>query len=299
MEKPLQWHPAFQAVLQIEFAEEAKYLQFLKEYNLTDSPLRIDTLIIKVDAGVKIQKKIGRIFRRYNIIEYKGPKDSHTVNSFFKVNSYAGLLQSGTRREREIPPEEITITLVGNHYPRKLIAFLKTRYGVRVENPYPGIFYIEGLLFPIQVLVQRKLEQGENLWLNCLRQDLDGTKDVEALARAYKGKDKDPLYSAAMDLIVRANRKVYEEGMRMCDALNELFADKLELQRMEGITEGKTEGKAEGKAEDILMFLEEMGSVPSSLREKILAQQDLNLLSRWLKLAAKAENLQEFERRIL
>ena len=215
MEKPLQWHPAFQAVLQIEFAEE------------------------------------------------------------------------------------ITITLVGNHYPRKLIAFLKTRYGVRVENPYPGIFYIEGLLFPIQVLVQRKLEQGENLWLNCLRQDLDGTKDVEALARAYKGKDKDPLYSAAMDLIVRANRKVYEEGRRMCDALNELFADKLERQRMEGIMEGKTEGKAEGKDEDILMFLEEMGSVPSSLREKILAQQDLNLLSRWLKLAAKAENLQEFERRIL
>ena len=295
MEKPLQWHPAFQAVLQIEFAEEAEHLQFLKEYNLTDSPLRIDTLIVKMEAGVRLRKKIGRIFRRYNIIEYKGPKDSHTVNSFFKVNSYAGLLQSGTRREREIPPEEITITLVGNHYPRKLIAFLKTRYGVRVENPYPGIFYIEGLLFPIQVLVQRKLEQGENLWLNCLRQDLDGTKDVEALARAYKGKDKDPLYSAAMDLIVRANRKVYEEGMRMCDALNELFADKLERQRMEGITEGKTEGKAE----DILMFLEEMGSVPSSLREKILAQQDLNLLSRWLKLAAKAENLQEFERRIL
>ena len=295
MKKPLQWHPAFQAVLQIEFAEEAEHLQFLKEYNLTDSPLRIDTLIVKMEAGVRLRKKIGRIFRRYNIIEYKGPKDSHTVNSFFKVNSYAGLLQSGTRREREIPPEEITITLVGNHYPRKLIAFLKTRYGVRVENPYPGIFYIEGLLFPIQVLVQRKLEQGENLWLNCLRQDLDGTKDVEALARAYKGKDKDPLYSAAMDLIVRANRKVYEEGMRMCDALNELFADKLELQRMEGITEGKTEGKAE----DILMFLEEMGSVPSSLREKILAQQDLNLLSRWLKLAAKAENLQEFERRIL
>lgn len=70
MKKPLQWHPAFQAVLQIEFAEEAKYLQFLKEYNLTDSPLRVDTLIIKVETGVKIQKKIGRIFRGYNIIEY-------------------------------------------------------------------------------------------------------------------------------------------------------------------------------------------------------------------------------------
>ena len=76
----------------------------------------------------------------------------------------------------------------------------------------------------------------------------------------------------------------------MCDALNELFADKLECQR--------NEGKTEGKAEDILMLLEEIAAVPNSLREKILAQQDLNLLSRWLKLAARAENLQEFEQRM-
>ena len=46
------------------------------------------------------------------------------------------------------------------------------------------------------------------------------------------------------------------------------------------------------------MLLEEIAAVPNSLREKILAQQDLNLLSRWLKLAAKAENLQEFEQRM-
>ena len=47
-------------------------MQFLKEYNLTDSPLRIDTLIVKREAEIQIQKKIGRLFRRYNIIEYKG-----------------------------------------------------------------------------------------------------------------------------------------------------------------------------------------------------------------------------------
>ena len=300
MKKPLQWHPAFQAVLQIEFAEEAKYLQFLKEYNLTDSPLRVDTLIIKVETGVKIQKKIGRIFRGYNIIEYKGPKDSHTVNSFFKVISYAGLLQSGTRREREIPPEEITITLVGNHYPRKLIKFLKTQYKAQVENPYPGVFYINGLLFPVQLLVQRKLDQEENLWLGRLRQDLSGEKDVEALARAYRGKEKEPLYSAAMDLIVRANRRIYEEGERMCDALNELFAEKMERKRLEGKAEGKAEGKTEGKAEGkalaVLELLEELGPVPVSLQKRILAQRDLNQLSRWLKAAAKAESLQAFEK---
>ena len=94
-------------------------MQFFKEYNLTDSPLRIDTLVIKKDQGVQIRKKIGRIFRRYNIVEYKGPDDSLSVNTFFNANGYAAILQSGTKREQEIPPDEITITLVGNHYPRK------------------------------------------------------------------------------------------------------------------------------------------------------------------------------------
>ena len=44
MSQILQWHPAFQAAMQI-----------------------------------------GRIFKRYNILEYKSPEKSHTVNSFFKV----------------------------------------------------------------------------------------------------------------------------------------------------------------------------------------------------------------------
>ena len=65
----LQWHPAFQAVLQIELSEEAEFLDFLKEYNLTDGPLRADTLIIKKEQDRRIQKNIGQIFRRFNIVE--------------------------------------------------------------------------------------------------------------------------------------------------------------------------------------------------------------------------------------
>ena len=51
--KPLQWHPAFQAVLQIELEAEKEYLQFHEEFNLTKKPLQIDTLIIK-ESGRKI-----------------------------------------------------------------------------------------------------------------------------------------------------------------------------------------------------------------------------------------------------
>ena len=292
MKKVLQWHPAFQAVLQIEFSGEAQYLQFFKEYNLTDSPLRIDTLVIKKDQGVQIRKKIGRIFRRYNIVEYKGPDDSLSVNTFFKANGYAAILQSGTKREQEIPPDEITITLVGNHYPRKLMAFLKSRYQVRITDADSGIYYIEGLLFPLQILVQKELDSQDNLWLSRLRQNLNREHDVEVLSRAYMGKENNPLYSAAMDLIVRANWNVYKEE-------NQLYGEKIEkqiqLEKDNAKAEGKAEGQTEGQALSVLDLLEDIGPVPSALRKTIMAQKDVETLSRWLKAAAKAGSLEQFQ----
>ena len=59
--------------------------------------------------------------------------------------------------------------------------------------------------------------------------------------------------------------------------------------------EGKTEGKAEGKAEDILVLLQEIGTVSEQLQEKIVNEKDLSTLLKWLKLAAKSESIQQFE----
>lgn len=293
-QKLLQWHPAFQAVVQIELMEDRESLQFLKEYNLTDKPLRIDTLIIKVEAGIQIKKNIGRIFRQYNIVEYKGPDDYHGVNSFFKTMGYACILQSTTEREQEISPDELTVTLVSNRYPRKLTCFLKTRYGVGITQPYPGIYYISGLLFPVQLVVQKQLSEKENIWLSRLRHDLKKKEDIEVLAREYAGRDSDPLYSAAMDLIVRANLDMYKEENEMCDALNELFADKLEAKRAEGISEGKSAGIAEGIAESILEVLSILGTVPDCLQKQLLSQKDYTVLSRWLKLSLRVSSIEDF-----
>lgn len=56
----------------------------------------------------------------------------------------------------------------------------------------------------------------------------------------------------------------------------------------------KAEGKAEGKAEDILDFLQEYGPVPEELEEQIMHTQDLELLRKWLKIAARVETVGEF-----
>lgn len=63
----------------------------------------------------------------------------------------------------------------------------------------------------------------------------------------------------------------------------------------EMLRDERAEGKAEGKAESVLELLQEIGSVSEQLRERIINEKDLSLLLKWLKLAAKAETVQQFE----
>lgn len=268
--RPLQWHPAFQAVLQIELMEDREFLRFLEEYNLTKKPLQIDTLIIKMDRGKRIHKSFGRLFRQYNIVEYKSPGDYLSINDFFKVMSYAGFFQSSSARDGEIPPEELTVTLMTCRYPRKLLNFLKNRYRAEISEVYQGIYYVSGLLFPMQVVVIGRLSKDENIWLSRLRKHLDRKKDIEVLAREYRGKEKDPLYAAAMDLIVRANWKMYEEE-KMCDALRELFADELQ----ESERKGEMRGVIKGVEALILDNLEE-GRTRERIIEKLMKRYSLD-----------------------
>ena len=239
--------------MQIELAEYQDWLKYEREHNLTQKPLQIDLLIIKMEQGRQIEKSIGRLFRRYNIIEYKGPSDYLSINDFYKVTAYACLYQSDTQKVMEIGPEEITITMVSGRYPEKLIRHLEQIYSARMIQVSPGIIYAEGLVFPLQIIQNSALPKKENVWLSRLRPGLDVEEDIAVLAQAYQGRDENPLYSAVMELIVRANKKQYEEAKHMCNALRELFAEEIEEGRQRGKAEGKIEGKAEGHC---LAFIE-------------------------------------------
>lgn len=116
-EAPLQWHPAFCSSLQIELAGEP--LEFKNEYNLTRKPLQIDVLVIKKLSTRMIQKNIGKLFRTHNIVEYKSPDDNLCVNDYYKVLGSACIYQANTEKVMEIRPDEITMSFVTNHYPRK------------------------------------------------------------------------------------------------------------------------------------------------------------------------------------
>lgn len=71
----VKWHPAFQAAIQLEFKEYKEYLEFSVKHQLTDEPLRIDIVVIKKLKEIAIEKSVGKILKKYNVFEYKSPKD--------------------------------------------------------------------------------------------------------------------------------------------------------------------------------------------------------------------------------
>ncbi len=58
------------------------------------------------------------------------------------------------------------------------------------------------------------------------------------------------------------------------------------------------EGRTKGKAEDILDLLADLGSIPAELSRRICAEEDAEKLRCWLKLAARADSVEQFAERM-
>lgn len=224
MEK-LQWHPAFFACLKIVFAGEKVKLE--SEHNLGTKPMQIDVLAEK-ECQVMLGQNIGRIFRRYNVIEYKSPEDYLSVDDYYKVYGYTCFYKSEAREEDAIAVSELTMTLVCRRYPRKLATHLKKIRGFGIEQMDPGIYYIHGEAIPVQLIVTSRLSEEKNFWLKHITNDLKDIETVNRVVAEYTKHQNDELYKSMMNVIVKANRELFEEVRDMCEALHELWKDDLE-----------------------------------------------------------------------
>ena len=66
----------------------------------------------------------------------------------------------------------------------------------------------------------------------------------------------------------------------------------------EGRSEGRSEGRISGVAESIIKLLEDHGKISEDLQTKIMAEKDLQVLSKWLKLAARVDSIDVFRERM-
>lgn len=227
----LQWHPAFYAGIQIEFEDEADKLIFENEHQLGTKPKEIDVLIIKKRPDVQIQKNLGKIFRTHNLIEYKSPTDSLSIDDFYKVYGYACFYKSDTTAVDEIPSEEITITFVCKRFPRNLVQKLLGTRRLTLQKVDDGIHYLIGDHFPIQIVVTSQLSAENNFWLRNLTNDLQDRSLPDTLFRKYQPKQHNILYKSVMNIIIRANNELFRREKPMCEALMELMQEEMDALR--------------------------------------------------------------------
>ncbi len=236
------WHPAFFANIQIELKDEADKLTFENEHHLSKKPMQIDVLIIKKEKAGQIRKNIGKIFKKHNVIEYKSPGRSLGIDDFYKVYGYACFYKADVVYADAIPAKEVTITFVSERFPRKLIRHLRTVKKYDVEKAEDGIYNVKGDVFSIQILVTRELSEKENLWLKSLTNNPKEPENARQLIEDYQKNQENDLYRSALEAIMHANQKVFQEVNGMTDIFMEIVQEKFNRKLKE-----ETE-KAVGKA---------------------------------------------------
>ena len=133
---------------------------------------------------MQIQNEIGRIFRRHNVIEYKSPDDGMTIDDFFKTLGYAYLYKGLGEKVDQIPLEELTISLFRAIVPKQLFNKL-AGYGYAIEMQVSGIYYVQGLAIPAQIIVTSELELQNHESLKVLSKSAE-KEDIQKFTEMAK-----------------------------------------------------------------------------------------------------------------
>lgn len=217
----IKWHPSFFAALKLELEDYKDLLIFEAEHQLSKEPLRIDVTIIKKEIDIEVKKNIGQIFKRYNIIEYKSPEDSLSIDDFYKVLGYTYLYKAFGDKIDDKKIDEFSITFVCNKVPKKIFKHLKLIYGIDIIEKYKGIYYIKLNNIPIQFIISKNLSEEDNLWLYCLRNDLTKQDVRNVLKTSIINSNKSEI-KAYLNSVSNSNSKIFEEVSDMAEIMENL-----------------------------------------------------------------------------
>ena len=214
------WHAGFASAIPLELKDYEAELGFDSEHILNLRPIKIDFIVLKKKHNFRIDKNFGKIFRKYNIFEYKSPRAALNIDVLFKANAYACLYKAYTDSVNEIKRDDITLTLVRDIKPVGLFEeLIKDRYSV--ENVYQGIYYIYGeQFFPTQVVVGSELSEDDNIWFKSLTEKADVGLVDKFIDEAEKRRDSkyDEYLKTLMRVVATANKDVFNkarEGKKM------------------------------------------------------------------------------------
>lgn len=107
------------------------------------------------------------------------------------------------------------------------------------------------------------------------------------------------VFQVSEQSIVKLHKRVTDLKRRKeLEAQYMTVEELIKSRERKAMTEGKLQGKAEGKVEVILDLLESQGTISEELRGRIMEEKDMEVLNRWVRLAAKVKTVEAFESQI-
>lgn len=229
--KNIDWHAGFVPAMKLELMENEDDLVFEENHPVDNHGNEIDLLIIKNDRNVPVKSKLGAIFDRFNILEYKSPEVSVDMGAFYKTLAYTCLYLKETHVYDKYGSRAFTMTIVCTRKPIKLIRELARDNIIVTETDVRGIYILSGCIpFCAQFIVVKELSE-EYAWLDLLTREANESR-IQRLIYNTRNLSK-PIHKEYADTVanifVAANseyiRQLQKEEPGMCKAVEELFAE--------------------------------------------------------------------------
>lgn len=291
-------------VFRLLFKDKNKLLELYNALNGTDhrDPDQLEIYTLENAIYMAMKNDLSMILdSELNLYEHQGSfnpnmplRDLSYISRQLEkyVQAYRKDLYS--HRLIKIPVPRFVVFYNGTEeQPERRILKLSDSFEKRVEDPE----------LELKVLMLN-INPGYNkeLMKNC--QTLKEYCEYVACVRAFARKEgiKDAVEHAVTECIQKGILSEFLKEQRAEVVAMSIFEyneeETMRRIREDEFEHGREDGKAEGKAEDILELLADLGEIPKELREQIVGEHNLDTLKKWLKLAARAESLEEFKEAI-
>lgn len=293
LEERKYWHHGYYGITELELLEYKNFLKFSTELVLGKEPPRLDLLVIKKKKGIVIENDFGRMFRTYNICEYKGPGDSLSIDDYIKAVGYACLYKHQGKTVNERPMDELTVSIFRYAYPRELFNEL-SRIGAKITRHCEGVYYVDRIIcFPTQIVITGQLDPQKHAAFRSMTEGAD-EKDVRNMLRFFSTlSEPTDIQNAMAALLVcsAANKDLFEEIRREPDMQNvllDLMKEEVDKKVMDGEKRGEKRGVVR-QAMETAKNLYEMGMDITSIARAV--SQSTDNVAQWLGLEHTGEML--------
>jgi len=220
------WHAGFEAYLKVDaYNAEGGTAEVIVEHSLGEEPPRIDFIVWLHDEGTRLNKQIYDIFRRFNIIEYKNPRDNLNWRVIHKAIGYANLYVGSAENEGDRPKDQVTVSIFRAVKNPELFKELE-EMGHLVPDQAKGIYHIVGITkFPFQIVIMTELEGDEYA---AARAMIDGDRanveDIKKVVEAIEAEKDEVVRNhlrVVLNLISDKNPEKIDELVRREESMSD------------------------------------------------------------------------------